>query len=68
MIGKRLTKSKKELLDRIEKEVDANWDVLSAWEKTFVEDILSNYHKYGDNTFLSDKQVDCLITLSEKLL
>ncbi len=55
-------------LERIEKNIDKNWNDLSHWEQRFIEDLLQRFHRYGDRTRISAKQWEVIARISEKIM
>ena len=68
MSSRKIAQDEIELLDVIKKYVDERWDQLNSWEKKFVEDIIARYDQYKANMFISTKQVDILLQISEKII
>lgn len=53
-------------LEKLEKNIDANWDDLSPWEKKFMEDILERFRRYGEKTVISPRQWAIITEISDK--
>ena len=43
-------------------------DELTDWEKKFVTDMDERLTKYGEGTYISDDQYDCLTKLYERII
>ncbi|MBN1495909.1 MAG: hypothetical protein JXA07_04015 [Spirochaetes bacterium] len=63
-----LTDKEYEWMQKIEEVVDRMWDEMTAFEQTFIEDILERFRKYGSKTFISEKQWAIITRISEKIL
>jgi hypothetical protein len=56
-----------ELLEDLEREYDADNPRLSGAERDFCEDMIEKYEKWGDETFISDKQAAWIEKILGKL-
>lgn len=65
---RRIAPDEIELIESIKKYVDVSWDKLNDWEKKFVEDILEKFDQYHETMYLSIKQVESLLKVSEKII
>ena len=55
-------------LQRLEKNIDREWEALTGWEKKFLEDILENFRRYGRRTMISPRQWESIARISEKII
>lgn len=62
-----LTPDEEEWFAKLTPELDKNWHILSKWEKSFIEDIISKHATYGMYLNLSKKQWEIIAQISEKV-
>lgn len=67
-MGLGLTQKEFDWLGRIERNVDAAWDNLTAWEQRFIENLLERFRQYGTNTHISKDQWVKIAEISEKIV
>lgn len=68
MSSRKIIQDEVELIEYINKHVDETWFNFTDWERKFVEGILERYTQYGKNMFISSKQIDVLLNISEKIV
>ena len=55
-------------LQKLEKEVDKHWDDLNKWEKTFVENLLERFRKWGKKMIISKREWEIITEISDKAI
>ena len=55
-------------LQKLEKEVDKCWDELNNWEKTFIENLLERFRRFGSKTIISKKEWEKITEISDKAI
>jgi hypothetical protein len=63
-----MTQKEIDWLNKLEKEVDKNWDSLTKWEKTFTENLLLRFRKYGIKTIISKREWAIITEISDKAI
>jgi len=55
-------------MQRLEAAVDKVWNDLTDWEKSFIENRLEAFRRFGRKTFFSPRQWEIIDKISEKIL
>jgi hypothetical protein len=55
-------------LTKLEREVDKHWDDLTKWEKTFTENLLERFRRYGIKTMISKREWEVITEISDKAI
>jgi len=63
-----LSQKESDWIKRLEKAVDINWDDLTEWEKSFIEDVLERFRCWGEKIKISKKQWEILTRISDKII
>jgi len=63
-----MTQKEFDWLQRLEKNVDAHWDELTAWEQRFTEDLLERFRRWGMKTKISPKEWGIITEISDKAI
>lgn len=63
-----MTQKEFDWLQRLEKNVDAHWDELTAWEQRFTEDLLERFRRWGMKTKISVKEWRAITEISDKAI
>jgi len=51
-----MTQKEFDWLQRLEQNVDAQWDELTVWEQRFIEDLLERFRRWGMKTKISPNE------------
>jgi len=63
-----MTQKEFDWLQLLEKNVDAYWDELTAWEQRFTEDLLERFRRWGIKTRISMKEWGIITEISDKVI